>query len=118
MFMNQSEIEGAARRHHVCPNVQKGIKLLLRLMEAVNAQSDGWAYWSPPSVSTEKLQALLKTAGNIVWNDTTGTITAQQLRQAITPIKSMVTRQSKLQKKFGNTFEFDVDAALKEAANG
>ena len=101
--MNQSDIEYAVSRNHACPNVRKGVKLLHRFMQAVNAQSDGWAYWSPPSKSAEKLMTLLKTAGNL-WYDTSGTITAKQLKDAITPIRSMVTRWNKKAQKHGNTF--------------
>ena len=114
MFMNEGEIEFAAGQHHACPNVRKGVRLLLRLMRSVNEQSDGWAYWSAPSHSCEKLQALLATAGNL-YHGASGTITDAQLRQAVAPIRSMATRQAKQQAKFGNTFAFDVDAALEEA---
>ena len=112
MFMNQPEIEFAASRQHACPNVTKGIKLMLRLVEAVNAQSDGWAYFPAPSRSCEKLQELVKTAGNLN-HGTHGTITADQLKKAVAPIRAMVTRQKKVQAKCGNTFDFDVDAALR-----
>jgi len=113
MFMNQSEIEWAASRQHDCPNVRKGVQLLLKLMEAVNAQSDGWAYWRAGSKATEKLVTLLKTAGNLQ-HGTHGKITAEALKKAITPIRSMVTFQKRRQAKFGNKFDFDVDAALKD----
>jgi hypothetical protein len=111
MFMNQYEIESAARSNHDCPNVRKGVHLLLRLMQSVNEQSDGWAYWHAPTHAVEKLQDLLRTAGNILYG-THGTISEADLRKAITPIRSMVTREKKRQAKFGNTFDFDVDAAL------
>lgn len=111
MFMNQWEIEQASNARHTCPNVRKGVKLLMALVHSVNAQSDGWAYWSAPSQSCRKLQELLKTAGNLTYG-TTGTISAADLKKAISPIRAMVTRQRVKQAKYGNTFEFDVDAAL------
>ena len=114
MFMNRDEIEFAAQSYHECPNVRKGVHLLLRLMQSVNSQSDGWAYWHAPSHAAEKLQNLLHTAGNLQ-HGTHGTITEAELRKAITPIKAMVTRQKKLQAKYGNKFDFNVDAALVEA---
>jgi hypothetical protein len=113
MMMNQSEIEWAAQRHHECPNVRKGVRLLLRLMQSVNEQSDGWAYYRAPSKSAEKLMELLKTAGNLN-HDTHGEISEAALKQAITPIRRMVTTEKKKQAKYGNTFNFDVDAALQE----
>lgn len=113
MFMNQCEIEGAAAARHACPNVRKGVRLLLRLMQAVNAQSDGWPYWSAPSQSAYKLQELLQSVGYLQ-HGTTGTITEAQLKKAITPIRAMVTKQKRIQAKYGNKFEFDVDAALRD----
>lgn len=94
-----------------CPNVRKGIRLLLKLIEATNAQSDGWHSWPAPSNAAQKLQELLKTAGNLNYG-TSGKITADQLKKAVAPIRAMVTRQAKIQAKYGNKFEFDVDAAL------
>jgi len=113
MWMNQGEIEWAAKQSHTCPNVRKGVHLLLRLMQAVNNQSDGWPYWKAPSQAAAKLMGLLQTAGNLNYG-THGTISGKELRKAITPIRSMVTRQKKKQKQFGNTFDFDVTAALAE----
>lgn len=110
-MMNQAEIEWVAGRVHACPNVRKGVQLLFRLMQATNEQSDGWAYWAAPSKASEKLQKLLATAGNLS-HGTNGTITRAELNAAIAPIKAMVTRQKKKQAKYGNSFEFDVDAAL------
>jgi hypothetical protein len=111
MNMNQAEIEWAASVHHECPNVRRGLHLLLALVEAVNDQSDGWAYWSAPSHASDKLQRLLQSTGNL-YHGTHERITAAQLAQAITPIRAMVTRQRAIQAKYGNKFDFDVDAAL------
>jgi hypothetical protein len=114
MWMNQVEIEIAASRRHACPNARKAAHLLKRLVEAVNAQSDGWPYWKAPSQAASRLMALLKTVGNL-WYDTRGTISDADLAAAVRPIKAMVTRQRKLQARYGNTFDFDVQAALDEA---
>jgi hypothetical protein len=111
--MNQMEIEAAYDARHACPNVTKGVRLLYRLMRAVNRSSDGWPYWAAPSRSAEKLMKLLKTAGYLP-HGTRGTITDAQLKEAITPIRTMATVQKKKQAEYGNTFEFDVDAALAE----
>lgn len=111
MFMNQWEIEQAAAAKHACPNVRKGVKLLMALVHSVNAQSDGWAYWNAPSKACQKLQTLLKTAGNLEYG-TNGTITDADLKKALSPIRSMATRQKVKQASYGNKFDFDVDAAL------
>ncbi len=112
MWMNQAEIEWVSERTHTCPNVRKGVRLLRRLVEAVNEQSDGWAYWSAPSKAADKLMDLVRNATELHCN-ATGTISDADLRKAITPIRTMVTMQRKKQKQYGNTFEFDVDAALR-----
>lgn len=113
MNMNYNDIEAMARNRHDCPNVRKGVHLLKRLVQAVDDQSDGWAYWRAPAQSAEKLMTLLRTAGNI-WYDTHGTISEADLKSAVKPIKAMVTRQKRIQVRYGNTFDFDVDAALRE----
>jgi hypothetical protein len=100
-WMNQVEIEWAASQHHDCPNVRKGVRLLKRLMEAVNSQSDGWPYWKAPAQAAEKLTALLQSAGNLQCG-THGRISAADLRKAITPIRSMVIRQQRIQARYGN----------------
>ena len=113
MFWNHIEVEMAASAQHDCPNVRKGVKLLKRLMESVNEQSDGWHSWPAPARSAEKLQTLLQTAGN-VQHGTHGKISEADLKKAIAPIRSMVTRQKVRQAKYGNKFDFDVDAALRD----
>lgn len=114
MWMNQADIMDLHQNlnSHSCPNVRKGVRLLYRLMEAVNDQSDGWPYWKAPSQAAEKLMELLRGCGNI-WYPLHGSITEAQLKEAITPIKRMVTTQRKKQAQYGNTFNFDVDAALR-----
>lgn len=112
MSMNQYDIELLARNRHACPNVQKAVGLLYRLLQYVNNNSDGWAYWSSPSQASEKLQELLKARCGNLWYDTTGTITEAELRKVVTPIKRMAMLQREKQKKYGNTFDFDVEAAL------
>lgn len=110
MNMNQFEIEAAFHANHECPNVRKGVALLHSLMEAVNAQSDGWAYWRAPSKAAEKLMELLQSAGNISYG-TSGYINETDLKKAITPIRSMVTRQRSIQSRYGNKFDFDCELA-------
>lgn len=110
--MNQFDIELLAQNQHQCPNVQKAVGLLYRLLQYVNDNSDGWAYWSPPSKASQPLQQLLKDrCGNLLYH-TSGTITADELKKAVAPIKRMATHQRKKQLSYGNKFEFDVQAAL------
>jgi hypothetical protein len=110
--MNEIEINLAASNFHSCQNVRQGVKFLKKLMDSVNDQSDGWCYWNPPAKSADQLIRLLKTAGNLN-HDTDGTISSSDLRKAIGPIRRMVKVQGEKQKQYGNTFFFDVDAALR-----
>lgn len=111
MFVNEFEIERMVSQIHECHNVRRGIRLLSALVQSVNEQSDGWASWAAPRKSAEKLIILLKTAGNLS-HGTSGSISTQELKDAVTPIRRMVTTQQKKQQQYGNTFDFDVDAAL------
>jgi hypothetical protein len=111
MWLNQHEIEIAASQQHSCENVRKGYQFLLKFVQAVNEQSDGWAYWSAPRKAANKLIELLDTAGKPFY-PTHGTVTPAQIKKAISPIRRMVTYQSNKQKAYGNKFEFDVDTAL------
>ena len=116
-WMNQGEIEGAAKAEHACPNVRKGVRLLLKLMEAVNEQSDGWPYWNPPSKAAAKLQDLLQSAGNDngrmpLYYGTRTTISEKDLTKAFAPIRAFVTRAKT--GKYGGKFEFDIDAVLND----
>jgi hypothetical protein len=110
--MNQHDIELLAKNKHECPNVQKAVGLLYRLLLYVNQNSDGWAYWPIPSQASQPLQQLLKDRCGNLWYDTTGTITNEELKKAVSPIKRMATIQRKKQLSYGNKFEFDVAAAL------
>lgn len=113
MSMIRPDVEWYLSKHHECPNVRKGLRLLLRLIQAVDAQSDGWAYWRPAREASMKLQELLKSVGNLAYG-THDKISDADLKKAITPIRSMVTRQKRIQAKYGNKFDFDVDAALRD----
>lgn len=109
--MNEHDIKLLASLNHQCQNVRKAANLLSELVDKVNSCSDGWAYWSPPRKSTERLVALLRSLGSL-WSPISGKISDKQLRDAVSPIRRMVTVQSKKQKQFGNDFSFDVDSAL------
>lgn len=93
-ILNESEIEDAqymAANDIHRPNIQMAVLTLARLMEWVNANSDGWAYWTKPVTASTKLQRVVQDAyrGNGNGPD----ITAVALRTAGTPIRSFLTRQ-------------------------
>ncbi len=112
MFISSDDIEFFYEYHRKCSclNFRKGITLLYRLEQAVNDQSDGWAYWKAPRVAATKLVELLKTGAD----QDPVTISEADLRKAVSPIRRMVTVQTKKQAEYGNTFNFNVDQALAE----
>ena len=62
MWMNEYEIEDAARRYAGHAMFGPATQTLLGLMTAVNSCSDGWPYWRAPSTAAQKLQEMITTA--------------------------------------------------------
>ena len=87
MFMNQWEIESAVQRNRI--DTIKGIaaRVLLAHMEAVNACSDGWAYWKAPVVAATRLMELIQGPSTV--SETTA---AECLKLALRPLKSFYTK--------------------------
>jgi hypothetical protein len=117
MWMNGPEVEWAAQRLAGHSTLGPASKFLNMLMDSVNAQSDGWHSWPAPGRAASKLQDLIQqhTTNGCAYPKDPDQPTMAEVRKTITPIKSMVTKQRELQKRYGNTFEFDVAAAMKEA---
>jgi hypothetical protein len=60
MIMNEHDIDTALRRHRHHPLLGPATWTLGSLRNAVNAQSDGWAYWRAPSAAAKQLMALIQ----------------------------------------------------------
>jgi len=85
-------------------------------MESVNEQSDGWHSWPVPSKSADRLQELIKhNTGGFYYPSSGSSITLKDVEVTLKPIKRMAVEQHEKQKQYGNTFNFDVDAAWKLA---
>lgn len=94
MFLNEYEVKNLAYAFESdTPNLQRLAKVLDRLVNWANRTSDGWAYWPVPARAAANLMEVLNSAyseflkGNVV-ND----VTAQDVRDLLRPIKSMLTR--------------------------
>jgi hypothetical protein len=92
-FMNEDEIEEAAIRFRTHPVLGPATATLFNLVGAVNANSDGWAYWSKPVHAAKRLMTLIHGDGS--WEARNGngpTITHDQLKKAYIPLKAFRTR--------------------------
>lgn len=77
------------------PNLHKGALYLYRLVRWTNSRSDGWGYWRKPSTAAAKLMDLI-TAGREENRRNYGDLTdctSAELTKALTPVKSLITRE-------------------------
>jgi hypothetical protein len=76
------------------PNLLKAVETLERLVEWVDSNSDGWPYWQKPRQAATKLMTLIVEGGKDSWGGREiPDITEADLKKALTPIKSFLTRQ-------------------------
>lgn len=94
MFMNEYDIEEAKSRHRRHPVLSKATVLLFDLMTLANSVSDGWPYWTKPSHAARKLMELIERGtANSLNNYTAPEVTEADLKKAVAPIKSFLTRE-------------------------
>lgn len=95
-FMNECDILYPHPRYTRHPIKERALRIIKRLMEITNQISDGWAYWKKPATAAGKLMAVIEDMDNP---------TEKDLKKALTPIKSMITRNSKAFK--GHTLSYE-----------
>lgn len=97
--MNRAEVEEALieaqKTADVRPNLLVAAKVLTRLVNWTDANSDGWVYWPKPSNAASKLQQHLE---RVLFLRRFGLkhdidLTDEELKAAVRPIKSFITRQ-------------------------
>lgn len=97
LFMNRWEVEEAASRYRHHAVLGQATAFLQAYMEQVDANSDGWPYWSAPVKAAAKLMTLIQTENANRRNLYTGTpqveVTHVAVHKALTPIKSFYTRR-------------------------
>lgn len=96
--MNEYDVEDALMRwfhEEDQPNLQRGARILYRLMRWTNERSDGWGYWRKPSQAARKLMALIENGRELNRRNYGDLIdvTEAELKAALTPIKSFLTRE-------------------------
>lgn len=92
-FMNEYDITHAMHQAQAkrLPNLRRGAVILCNLRDWANDNSDGWAYWPKPARAAAKLMDLLD--GPTLYSRGAKDCTEAQLKAALTPIKSFLTRQ-------------------------
>lgn len=94
MMLNEYEITEAwhfAGTNNL-PNLRRGALILSRLRGWTNQNSDGWAYWAPPSKASARLQTALQEMMRTHYRDVQD-ITEAELRKMLSPIKAFLTRR-------------------------
>lgn len=71
-------------------NTARAVMVLDRLMVWTNRNSDGWAYWPKPMRAASQLARLVEDRTN---RRNLDDITDHELKKALVPIKSFLTRQ-------------------------
>lgn len=95
-FMNAYDIERATHRFSVrtTPNRVKAARVLARLAQWTNSNSDGWAYWPKPTRAAARLMALVDgTTSADLRVMLSIDATDAELAAALRPVKAFLTRQ-------------------------
>jgi hypothetical protein len=92
-FMNEGEIEAAARRYRHHPILGPATQTLSSLCLTVNINSDGWHSWPQPVRAAARLMDLIEGDGRSLSLDPARMdATVSKLKASYTPIKSFRTR--------------------------
>lgn len=92
LYMNAYEVDASVARYCEHPILGPATETLANLMDAANANSDGWAYWPKPVRAAAKLMKLIGGFREYVNDPERPDITVAQLRAAYVPLKAFRTR--------------------------
>ncbi len=98
-FMNSYDIERAVARYARHPVKGLAAIILYRLQYLADSRSDGWHSWKAPCQAARKLIELIEDIADPAAGD---------LKKALVPIKSFLTRHAAALQ--GQTISFEVDA--------
>ena len=96
MFMNEHDVEQVGRLVIAArlDNLIVGARVLDALVEWTNSCSDGWVYWQKPRKAATKLMEMLDDRmRNQYRQNGLMDCTDAELRQALVPIKTFLTKQ-------------------------
>ncbi len=91
MWLNEYEVDDAQHRFDPddTPNLLRAARILRRLVQWTNHNSDGWPYWQKPAKAAGQLMELIYRADRFDPQD----VTEAELSKALRPIKAFLTRQ-------------------------
>lgn len=95
MWMNRYDIDEAVFSFGTHPVLGPAARFLREFQQQVDAHSDGWPYWTPPSKAAAKLMVLLYghlRAGMGAY-PTLPDPTPADVRRCLTPIKSFMSKR-------------------------
>ena len=94
MFLNEFEVKNLAYAFESdTPNLQRLAKVLERLVNWTNRNSDGWPYWPVPARAAANLMEVLNSAySEFLKGNTVEDVTEEDVRDLLRPVKSMLTR--------------------------
>jgi hypothetical protein len=94
-FMNEYDIDWAARRWESHPILGPAVATLRNLMEWANENSDGWAYWPKPTRAAARLMELIERDGTSRYrfDEAREDVTSSEYAAALRPVKAFRTRQ-------------------------
>jgi hypothetical protein len=95
MFMNDYDIETAARQFHGDPVMGPVTRFLRAFMREVNSHSDGWAYWRPPLLACKQLMMLIQREEKRHRDNwpPSEPVTMAEVKKAMGPIKAFMTKR-------------------------
>lgn len=111
MFLNEYEIDEARHRYFHHPLLGPATETLANLRDAVNAHSDGWAYWNPPLRAAAKLMQLVEGSPESRFDRYRPDVTPARLKAAYSPLKAFRTRMKSPPSKYGSGvkgFDFNI----------
>jgi len=90
--MNHYEIGDSLARYARHPVLGPATYTLYALVEAVDDNSDGWAYWPKPARAAQRLMELIGTTRDYLDDRERSDATVDRLTQAYTPLRAFKTR--------------------------
>lgn len=93
-YLNRYEVDEMVRQFRSDPVLGPAARTLRQFVAVVDANSDGWPYWSPAGRSAGQLMTILATARlAALRTGEYGTSTPEEIRKAYRPMKSFMTRR-------------------------
>jgi hypothetical protein len=92
LFMNEYDIQDAAREYAGHAILGPATKTLLALADWTNRNSDGWAYWPKPCRAARALQELIQSHQRDLRETGGARVGTDELKRAYRPIRSFATR--------------------------